>query len=205
MTAKERPIVFGADSVCSTLDGRKTQHRVAAKPQPELIRYCKKCGLSDRVGCELPDCEFCEPVPLLKIENCPHGQPGDRLWVRETWHYARLNEDNAPCILYRADKGIKRIENDVIPDECWRPSTHMPRWAARILLEITDIRVERLQAINGVEAKREGMPVPAHLPEDGADLDHARRAFQKYWESANGPGSWDANPWVWALSFRRVG
>jgi hypothetical protein len=128
---------------------------------------------------------------------CPYGQPGDRLWVRETFGY---NPDH-PGILahccYRADPGH---EHDGIT---WKPSIHMPRRASRILLEITGVRVERLQDIGTEDIEAEGVTTS-----DEAIMEHGCRArvidFAKLWEGINGGGSWDANPWVWVVEFRRV-
>ena len=132
----------------------------------------------------------------------PYGKPGDRLWVRETWHDASSSLHS--CALYRAD-GI-----DLHWDK-WTPSIHMPRWASRITLEITSVRVERLQDISEADALAEGipsidtpgawtLPIPANPNLPAIYLG----AFCKLWESINGPGSWAANPWVWAIEFRRV-
>ena len=148
---------------------------------------------------------------------CPYGQPGDRLWVREahafvpepayrrsTGIYQQINPSDAyEACVYR--ENFDRARN--FP---WRPSIHMPRWASRILLEITDVRVERLQDISEEQALTEGVhydsPHRAYFGTDtgGIACNSARCAFADLWQSINGPGSWDANPFVWAVSFKVI-
>ncbi len=184
---KERPILFSAPMVRALLAGTKTQTRRIIKPQHlAFFNQDAAAMLSDW-----------NERPL------PYGQPGDRLWVRETWHDASSSLHS--CALYRAD-GIDLHWGK------WAPSIHMPRWASRITLEITSVRVERLQEISIEDAKAEG----AWGPDDsivqkvadyfGTDIFSAnpRKAFQMLWESINGPDSWAANPWVWAIEFKRV-
>lgn len=184
---KERPILFSAPMVRALLAGTKTQTRRVIKPRHlAFFNQDAAAMLSDW-----------NERPL------PYGKPGDRLWVRETWHDASSSLHS--CALYRAD-GI-----DLHWDK-WTPSIHMPRRASRITLEITSVRVERLQEISIEDAKAEG----AWGPDDsiaqkvadyfGTDIFSAnpRKAFQMLWESINGPDSWAANPWVWAIEFRRV-
>jgi hypothetical protein len=149
-------------------------------------------------------------VPELR---CPYGTVGQRLWVRETYRFDGLDPKLAlrsQCldeISYRAD-----MEGDRCCDDCaWRPSIFMPRWASRITLEITGVRVERLQEISEEEAEAEG--VYEHLGKPQVECDGQVRHFPdasfvrgylSVWQSIHGPGSWDANPWVWVLEFRRV-
>lgn len=190
---KERPILFSSSMVRAILDGSKTQTRRVVKQDRE--------GLLD-----------CEPHPawdaFWQCVACPYGKPGDRLWVRETFAivprtaYARSDgvqqtlrpDDDHDAAIYRA--GWDRSNGGFR----WRPSIHMPRWASRILLEIADVRVERLQDISEADAKAEG----AHNHKyNGLDLAYAR-AYSDLWESINGPDSWAANPWVWVVEFRRI-
>ena len=147
------------------------------------------------------------------IKYCPYGQPGDRLWVRET--VARGGSGmmwtvrNGGYLVYKAD----------YPDGCmptnvdkWTPSIHMPRWASRINLEIVSVRIERLQDISEEDAIAEGLKVfPSGYVFPGTSYDKsglchtaAEVAYSMGWESINGPGSWDLNPWVWVVEFRRV-
>ncbi len=187
---KERPILFNAPMVRALLANTKTQTR-------RIVKARDLEWMDVHQGLREPD----------NAERCPYGQPGDRLWVRETFGHFERNENFAPgCdVFYRAD-------GESLAVEPWRPSIHMPRWASRITLEITSVRVERLQEISIEDAKAEG----AWGPDDsivqkvadyfGTDIFSAnpRKAFQMLWESINGPDSWAANPWVWAIEFRRV-
>lgn len=174
---KERPILFSAPMVRALLDGRKTQTRRVVKPQPtatreEAIRTYGKGGT------------FILEAGFFGV-RCPYGQLGDRLWVRETWGAC------AGSPVYRAD------DNATCPDGGrWKPSIHMPRWASRITLEVTGVRVERLQDISEEDAIAEGVPEQRGDP----------WAFQCLWDSINGARercSWAANPWVWAITFSR--
>lgn len=128
--------------------------------------------------------------------SCPYGQPGDRLWVRETW--AKTQPLGLPwpetMVVYAAG------DNRTDYGGPWKPSIHMPRWASRITLEITGVRVERLQSISEADATAEGTPNSLHLP--GGRF--ANENFAHLWEAINGPESWAANPWVWAITFNRV-
>lgn len=145
--------------------------------------------------------------------RCPYGQPGDRLWVREAWQvFSKEPHRDWPgvpvdrpqivsewnplhCVCWRADGPLNQ-------GELWRPSIHMPRWASRLLLEITDIRIEQLKEISEADAQAEG--ANPYLLNPLVPADTYTEAFQDLWESINGPESWDANPWVWAVSFKRI-
>lgn len=152
-------------------------------------------------------------------EACPYGQPGDRLWVRETWRHLEggavydaaggVMDSFEPETMYRADRPHYRGP--------WKPAIHMPRWASRITLEITGVRVERLQDISPADCEEEGvqqLPLQEDAPNPWytADIDagsvlHSRSAigaYHKLWEAINRPGSWDANPWVWVVEFKRL-
>ena len=207
---KERPILFSAPMVRAILDWRKTQTRRVVKPQPP-----DDIGLPIGVDLYSPTCigKNGDEYPGDEIfgaysecgewgVKCPYGQPGDRLWVRETW---------GPCdggVCYRADEDAGSV---ALPDDGrWTPSIHMPRWASRITLEITGVRVERLQDISEADAIAEGVPA---VSSGGVTLftttgvncfQAAKGAYAALWESINGPGSWDANPWVWVVEFRRI-
>lgn len=131
-------------------------------------------------------------------ETCPYGAPGDLLWVREAWG------NGATRVMYKA--GCNRMYR---PPEGWKPSIHMPRWASRLTLEITDVRVERLQGISENDARAEGIAdggclncgehEPCGCAEPKPD---ARDAFIHLWRSINGEESWSANPWVWVIQFQ---
>lgn len=191
---RERPIIFSAPMVRAILSGAKTQTRRIIKPQPTP---CIGGGINwyDKGRSFIGS-------PENFRSYCPYGKPGDRLWVRETWGAwpHMLGGVQRESLRYRAD-GEYQNEHGA---RRWRSPIHMPRWASRITLEITDVRVERLQDISGMDAKREGVSVPAHLPHDGADLDYARREYRRLWQSINGPGSWETNPWVWVIEFKKL-
>lgn len=197
---KERPIIFSAPSVRAILAGRKTMTRRPVK-LPEII---SEPGDADATsigwivhhesgpGWHGWMTEYPEEgsLPL----RCPYG---DRLWVRETWAPKAIDPE-CTVVAYRATD-----------DACngpWRTSSHMPRWASRITLEITGVRVERLQGISSDDCIAEGIGDPVGAPLRYGSITEAwnRRAFQQHWESINGPGSWAENPWVWVLSFKRV-
>ena len=210
---KERPIIMQADMVRAVLEGRKTQTRRVVKPQPQI-------GLQDywlwEGGKPLEDAGYGaryihserHAVVRAMEQCCPYGRVGDRLWVREAWAHQR-DATNCPDdggVLYRAtDPGW----DDNATGLRWRPSIHMPRWASRITLEITDVRVQRVQEITHADIQAEGA-LPAardwrkvkHVWGKAAD----RACFVRLWDSINdhrGYG-WDSNPWVWAVTFRRV-
>lgn len=136
---------------------------------------------------------------------CRHGQPGDRLWVRETWQHLHNEgqkadefeqwQQNSIDCFYLADESSP---NNKPMSGRWRPSIHMPRWASRITLEITDVRVERLQDISNEDAVAEGIGTPCDMRYAALD------AFKPLWESINGHDSWEANPWVWVIEFKRI-
>lgn len=231
---KERPIIFTAPEVRAILDGRKTMTRRVVK-LPEII---SEPGDADATSIGWPDnhesgpgwygwmTEYPEEGSVRP--RCPYGQPGDRLWVRETWQgplfdyeqWGAYREDHrrfeTPAFCrYAADGGAPPEfvdEEDEL--QCkWRPSIHMPRWASRITLEIESVRVERLQDISEADALAEGCPCyVCGAPLDGnseADCHCFHRTatasdYRDLWEHINGEGSWSANPWVWAITFKRL-
>lgn len=200
---KERPILFNGAMVRALLSGTKTQTRRVLKQAtgPSL-----SVGMDDNTlgVAELSwlwgDGPGHDVHETIKRVPCPHGQPGDRLWVRETFGHFERNDNFTPgCeVFYRADGECLAIEP-------WRPSIHMPRWASRITLEVTSVRLERLQDISEADAQAEGW---TRRPEVSTDpqvhKEAARDWFMDLWESINGHGSWDANPWVWVVEFRTV-
>lgn len=139
--------------------------------------------------------------------RCPHGRPGDRLWVREAIRNVRgVNEQP----VYRAD-----IPDELIDAFAWRPSIHMPRYASRITLEVVSVRAERLHDISETDARAEGAPaiaaddartVPTDILARLRDLHTPSYmlGFASIWMDINGPGSWDTNPWVWVIEFKRL-
>lgn len=206
---KERPILFSAPMVRAVLGGRKTQTRRVVKPQRHPFGHMLK---ADEVAREVLG-DTC-------AVRSPYGSPGDRLVVRETWQYADWTDDGMPWIRYRADGETRLIEDtpkdwsdrltdtwaslsaadnyaidNRAADRRWRPAIHMPRWASRITPEVTGVRVERLQDISEVDCRAEGL---------GDTVERAHHWYRALWEQINGPGSWDANPWVWVVEFKRL-
>lgn len=190
---KERGMIFNGEMTRAILDGRKTQTR----------RPVKFPVHDKNLGCELAGNELAGELSAGNYLNSAFGKPGDRLWVRETW--ARYNIDqNSHDIAYRATTPADWPE-----EGRWRPSIHMPRWASRILLEITDVRVERLNAISQEDAQAEGMELtgwrPTYSdPDSGGEVMTPYDNFAELWESIYGEESWKANGWVWVISFKRV-
>ncbi len=189
---KERPILFSAPMVRAILAGTKTQTRRVVKD-----RHIGQIDTSKLPG------------PAGWSRPMPYGQPGDRLWVRETWACFDSHVRPKSRIAYRSDTPDGEM---VRVDAPWKPSIHMPRWASRITLEVTGVRVERLQDISEADALAEGVEQVLKgrfriygRETDGRDTDRsARTSYCSLWESINGPGSWDANPWVWVIEFKRV-
>lgn len=197
---KDHQIPFSAPMVMAILDGRKTMTRRILKNQPVMLPDFNHGGLSICIGGSKYQV-FCPSVTAL---SCPYGKVGDRLWVRENYRFSSAHDGIKPSLVpvgdaveYFADTTARHYL-----DGKQRPSIFMPRWASRITLEITGVRVERLRDISEDDAKAEG-PQPSIV---GADLDHLRyrAGFQTLWGSINGAGSWEANPWCWVISFKRV-
>lgn len=187
---RERPIIFSPPMVRALLAGTKTQMRRVVKPRPMPAGGWAVAARPR--GFELVHWDNDEQE--WRAIACPYGQPGDRLWVRETWGHFERSPKPGDRIYYRAD-------GECVALEPWRPSIHMPRWASRITLEITDVRVERLQDISAQDCVAEG--VRTTMREHDAVMD-LRDQYGDLWESINGPGSWDANPWVWVVEFKRT-
>lgn len=207
-TIKERPILFSGPMVRAILEGRKTQTRRIAKPRCDDKTPCEHWSGVNTKELGVIMFRLCEHGG--EGLDCPYGQPGDRLWVRETF---RLSEPNdcacyEPCScksglpIYKATCGFEREKGDPI----WKPSIFMPRWASRITLEITGVRVERLQDITEADAKAEGVIgcVRQNSYPRGTDGQPSRAEYAILWESINGQGSWDKNPWVWVLEFKKL-
>lgn len=200
---KERPVIFNGEMVRAILDGRKTQTRrvIANVGADNCIPLQKQTKTKDGIYTHVMD------APMYGL--CPFGQVGDRLWVRETWQGPLVDEERFEDYRANADKfqtpefceyaadGGARPEFCDLDDNVrqgWRPSIHMPRWASRITLEITAVRVERLQGISEADAIAEGGT--KHFNIDW---------FGPLWASIYGVDSWSANPWVWVIEFKRVG
>jgi hypothetical protein len=189
---KERGIIFNTEMVRAILEDRKTNTRRVINPQPDHFHKFKDSILR-------PQIEY-------KEIECPYGKIGDLLYVRET--YTKISDYSGGRIIsklcYKADNGLQHSKKDAWGDLIkWKPSIHMPKSAARIWLEITDIRVERLQDINELEIIKEGCP---NLLVD-EDMTQVIEWWVDLWDSINekrGYG-WDVNPWVWAIEFKKRG
>lgn len=196
---KEHPILFSAPMVRGILENRKTQTRRIVKPQPEQF--------GSMIRMEVKGHGITANPSLANVWGgvCPYGQPGDRLWVRETFYCDDFRYPRGPVeemrklMYYRADVPSGRFEDADEwgePGSHWKSSIHMPRWASRITLEITDVRVQRLQDISEDDAIAEGCQ--RNDGPRGAPIGQ----FRELWNSIN--GNWDANTWVWCVSFRRA-
>ncbi|KLR58082.1 hypothetical protein [Diaphorobacter sp. J5-51] len=198
---RERPILFSSPMVRALLAGNKTQTRRAVQMTHRTP------GLA---ACLAP------PVgalrPRVAAELCPYGQPGDQLWVREA--FARIDGQSRPWIEtdYKATyKHGDRLGDSLGIRKKWTPSIHMPRHASRITLEITGVRVERLQDISeadaiaeGVRQMRDGSGCWVGSDGPGSLVTPwltARDAYADLWDQINGQGAWAANPWVWVVEF----
>lgn len=200
-TVKERPILFSLPMVLAILDGRKTQTRRPVKPQipadAREVAFWWHGALPEETSA--PAGVYYSIPSGLRSQPCPYGKPGDRLWVRETW--ARSSDYDGQVllgtdcrVLYRADDGIQPSR--------WRPSIFMPRWASRITLEITGVRVERLQQIRETDAVAEGYQATQNARGEGST---ARDWFWHLWDSINGERyPWSSDPWVWVIEFRKL-
>lgn len=209
----ERGMIFNAEMVRAILDGRKTQTRRIMTVQPESsefgLRYIAESSLAKEVGMYFwSQSDACGMKARSKPFACPYGKPGDRIWVRETWNkYGGL-------LTYRADHDwINDMRKETVCTAKWVPSIHMPRWASRIMLEITDVRVERLQNISDEDVDSEGFAgdyptsaLPALFPGEPSDWSHLsmRDCYGALWKSIYGAENWQANPWVWVIEFKRV-
>lgn len=244
MKIKERGIFFNGEMVRAILDGRKTQTRRVIKNQREGDCWSVKPTLDPRHSGHTHDWWLPKgTLPYSALPSCPFGKVGDRLWVREAW--SDVNYEGSTALAYRADGELKSINEDDGDDSDpnfekyqfanwypnliegtegkWRPSIHMPRWASRITLEITDIRVERLHGINEEDAKAEGVRQGVRKINHEADneliycnylaskLDDASEwfdspidSFLSLWESIYGAESWQHGPWVWVVEFKVV-
>lgn len=216
---KSKPILFSSSMVRALLTGHKTQTRRAVKPQPPEGTY------------QVSTWHHPDPRPHFFawqdlphgtamtadgwVQPCPYGQPGERLWVRET-HYL-TDDGHSEFAVYAADddaahEHLQRLEelNADFPADVkaahkrLRPSIHMPRWASRILLEIVSVRVERLQDISEDDAMAEGIDRERVAMYAKGSTKPAMRAYADLWNSINGDGSWDVNPWVFVIEFKRI-
>ncbi len=214
---KERPIIFSTPMVRALIEGRKTQTRrvvnmpIASDAEDVFVWYAGELRKAPN-GCAEDGLYEYTPRGLAYLGRCPFGNVGDRLWVREKFGYA--NSRDYRVIVYAADDSARTIlaEGGEDGDPCgtgkrvdgprrgpvdrWRSPIYMPRWASRLTLTITDRRVERLQDISPEDVNAEGAsPAPVMHKREGDAV------FAALWDSINGSGAWDANPWVWAITF----
>lgn len=218
---KERPINLKSHEVLAILQGRKTQLRRVVKPQPPKDHTFQGWVLDSTSGNGIGKAVWAVgDGPLMQDVvrvRCPFGQVGDRLWGRETWMYL-LGDDNRDQCSYRADAPSVSFDSEARDYGLkWRPPINMPRSASRILLEVVSVRVERLRDISEADAIAEGSYLDrcACLPrsKDRTPMHAAFKLetchihgseFSHLWESINGVGSWDDNPWVWVIEFKRI-
>ena len=200
----ERPILFSGPMVRTILAGRKTVTRRIMNPQPT--------GTAGKVWPDEDRWQWPSALARTMVDInearslSPFGSPGDRLWVRETVRRCPTSPagDGWPVAVFAADDTQTAIDTwpwqrDVLP------SIHMPRGVSRLTLEVTAVRVERLQEITGDDAKAEGAPVLPDDPLAGAGNMVALSWFRDLWDDINGDrASWASNPWVWRVEFRRV-
>ncbi|HCI6678690.1 TPA: hypothetical protein NPP42_001886 [Klebsiella pneumoniae] len=197
----DRGMIFNAEMVRALLDGRKTQTR-----RPIKWKQTRFTEIGEREdGSKWPwsedaehACDFWHP--------CPFGAVGDRIWVREAFRVHSRATDVATLVYKASERNSWTEQTRRVPvavcnkpatPEKWTPSLHMPRWASRILLEITGVRVERLRSMSQDDARAEGVIAASGPMEAGL-------AFRELWDSIYGEESWKANPWVWVIEFKRV-
>ena len=220
----ERQILFSAPMVCAIRDGRKTQTRRVVMPQPEVSDAGNLTGewLSRPLGGLLL------PKPQDIVIHCPYGHPGDRLSVRETffaygrwemrysakkgrdeWHFVDMTIECNHAYQYAADDPDVPLAGDrggVLPGWWKRPAIFMPRTASRITLEVTGVRVERLQQIDWEDAIADGIRDPRRAAWRVDPVEGCVAKYRELWDSLNAARGygWHANPWVWVVEFRRI-
>lgn len=211
----EKPILFSGEMVRAILDGRKTQTRRVIKPAFDIKPDARIVSVDNGKR----DIWFANG---RYFGSCPYGRPGDLLWVRETWRPFTANGSIDAAVQYRADSKIEQVSMTAgyinrfpeSPDN-WRPSIFMPRWASRITLEVTAVRVERLQDISEDDAKAEGcdkqfrLNVADFFANKNIDFDSIStysNGFRSLWDSINAKRGygWDVNPFVWVVEFKKV-
>ncbi|MES0345712.1 hypothetical protein KDV22_09985 [Citrobacter koseri] len=228
---KEKGLIFNSEMVRAILDGRKTQTRRIMAIQPEHSELGLRRVIDSKNGRDngkyfWSQSDACGLKARSKVFGCPYGDVGDRIWVRETFQGPLVSDElfeeyrahpekfETPQYCEYAANGGAKPEYCDLDDNLrhgWRPSIHMPRWASRLTLEITSVRVERLNDISEEDARAEGIidggclncgePEPCGCVNQQPD---ATDAFAYLWQSIYGQENWDANPWVWVIEFRRI-
>lgn len=220
---KERPILMSAPMVRACLEGSKTQTRRILKPQPTVGEK----GLTTWGNIQLSAHSFEHYAPSVMKDFSPYGKAGDRLWVRET-HYRYGHWEPVPGVKTKGGRMKWKFVADTSevlydPPAEYRKGRHhkdpatkawhmrlgrfMPRALHRIVLEITGVRVERLQDCSDDDAFAEGVLPSWTGPRSGYSVAHpapSGAAYADLWDEINGPGSWESNPWVWVVEFKRV-
>lgn len=224
----ERPILFSGEMVRAILAGRKTQTRRVVKPQPAEVHHCQdRDSYPFEMTYEEQDGKTVAVVKYtmgeIEAHFCPYGQPGDRLWVREK-HSKLLSAGAEQYTVFPEDVGggQKWSNGDFYPAPAkgyfpgafdhikWRPSIFMPRWASRITLEITGVRVERVQDISEEDAKAEGCEIYCayfgKCYSGRCASHHYRKGYRVLWDSINAKRGfpWSKNPWVWLIEFKKL-
>ncbi|ENT3325603.1 TPA: hypothetical protein ACJG7B_004079 [Salmonella enterica subsp. enterica serovar Javiana] len=203
----ERGMIFNGEMVRAILEGRKTQTRRVLATYQDAVKFCPEWDVNGKqIFIVLGEKDHTGMNPVITAIPCPFGQPGDRVWVRETFRVHSRATDVA-TLVYRASVRNSWTEqthrvpvavcNKPATPEKWTPSIHMPRWASRITLEITGVRVERLNSITESDAEAEGVT-------DTGFGDLLVDGYRYLWKSIYGEESWAANPWVWVIEFKRV-
>lgn len=199
----EKPVLFSGEMVRAILRGNKTQTRRVMKPQPNDGWWPASYGEVHKLVDGLPDPDKvigwgpCDDEGLEAYAS-KYGRPGDRLWVRETFDEG-IGHGH---VIYRAtcdDTHARNVEK-------WRPSIFMPRWASRLTLEVTEVRVERVQDISEDDILAEGIQNPiGDLPGFVSPV-YYRECFERLWDSINAKRGhpWESNPWVWVVEFKRI-
>lgn len=224
---KERGIIFNGEMVRALLDGRKTQTRRIMKVQPERSGLGLRRVVESKNGIDdgkyfWSQSDATGLKSRSKPFSCPFGTVGDRIWVREAFRVHSRATDVATLVYKASERNSWTEQTHRVPvavcnkpatPEKWTPSLHMPRWASRILLEITNVGVQRLQDISSGDAVREGIcQLPASgryclSPGDqyfGGASHSAKEVYSWLWSSIYGEESWKTNPWVWVIEFKRV-
>ena len=221
---KERPIIFSGEMVKAILDRKKTMTRRVVKSN--FINHYKHAHIIRQSTDKKREGKayfYDKPVGGMVLSSQlisnPYGEVGDLLWVRETWQEIGLDYLLTYKATYPSDLYAKRPELENLPPLAglkergylWKSPMFMPRWASRILLEITDIKVERFQDISETDAKKEGMP-PSHPSIDKISMQHgfnsfSQSCFAQSWDSLydeNSPKRWANNQWVWVIEFKVI-